>query len=101
AGARDAGTRGQYLVNLTMLSGFAHVPYMDGAYWSLGVELQFYLLVFVVLLCGQLQRLESLLGLWLIVVLVSLVWPIKYLSALLVTDYASFFIAGAALYLIF
>ena len=35
----------QYAVNLTMLSGFFDVPSVDGVYWSLFVELRFYVLV--------------------------------------------------------
>jgi peptidoglycan/LPS O-acetylase OafA/YrhL len=39
-----------YLLNMTMLSGFFGVPSIDGVYWSLFVELQFY---FLVLLAGR------------------------------------------------
>lgn len=35
------------LFNLTMLAGFFRVPYVDGAYWTLAVELTFYSIVVV------------------------------------------------------
>ena len=42
----------EYLVNLTMLGGFIGVREVDSVYWSLFVEIQFYALVFLVLLIG-------------------------------------------------
>jgi peptidoglycan/LPS O-acetylase OafA/YrhL len=33
------------LFNLTMLAGFFNVPYVDGAYWTLAVELTFYVVI--------------------------------------------------------
>jgi len=33
------------LVNLTMLNGFVNIPYVDGVYWTLKVELTFYVLI--------------------------------------------------------
>jgi peptidoglycan/LPS O-acetylase OafA/YrhL len=59
-----AVTLGQYLVNLTMLSDFVHVPSVDGAYWSLFVEIRFYAWVALLLAMGLLPRLELLLWLW-------------------------------------
>lgn len=35
----------QAVVNLTMFEGFLQVPYIDGAYWSLTIELSFYVLI--------------------------------------------------------
>lgn len=40
----------QYFVNLTMLAGFFKVPSIDGAYWSLYVEIYFYVLIFTLLI---------------------------------------------------
>lgn len=33
------------LVNLTMLQGFLGIPYVDGAYWTLAIELTFYFVI--------------------------------------------------------
>ena len=43
---------GQYLANLTMLQSFAGVESIDGVYWSLAVEMKFYLLVFLLVACS-------------------------------------------------
>jgi peptidoglycan/LPS O-acetylase OafA/YrhL len=39
----------QYLANMTMLSGFIGVESIEGAYWSLFIEMQFYAFVAIVL----------------------------------------------------
>ena len=41
-----------------MLSGFVGVPSIDGVYWSLFVEIRFYLLVLLVLAFGWMPRIE-------------------------------------------
>ncbi len=39
-----------FIVNLTMFPKLFNVPFVDGVYWTLGVELVFYLLILVLLL---------------------------------------------------
>ncbi|WP_420210467.1 acyltransferase family protein [Burkholderia aenigmatica] len=99
-GDRFAATWPQYLVNMVMLGGGFGTDSIDGAYWSLGAELRFYRLVGILLLIGQIRRAER----WLFVWLIATVWvewhQIVKLQAFLVTDYAGFFIAGAAIFLI-
>ena len=99
-GERFSATVGQYFVNLTMLSGFANVAAIDGAYWSLFVELKFYALVALVLLFRQLERTQVLLALWLGVSVFLNAFPVKVLNLTLITEYAPLFIAGAICYLI-
>ena len=41
-GGRDYPSANQYLINMTMFSGFVGVPPIDGVYWSLFVELKFF-----------------------------------------------------------
>ncbi len=55
-----------FLVNLTMLEGFVHTPYVDGAYWSLTIELSFYFLVLFLMLCKRTRW--TLVSLWVAVV---------------------------------
>ncbi len=43
----------QYLANLSMFPHWFHVPYVDGAYWSLAVELHFYIYVWLALRHGE------------------------------------------------
>ncbi len=94
----------QYLVNLTMLSGFTRVPSIDGAYWALFVEIKFYLLVFAILAFGVIRYWEGLLGLWLALSLfldIAHVRYLNYLTSLLMPEYSPYFIAGAGFYLIY
>jgi peptidoglycan/LPS O-acetylase OafA/YrhL len=99
-GMRYKVTLGQYLVNMTMLSGFVGVPSIEGTYWSLFVEIKFYLLVFLALILGTIHRAEILLGLWLIATLVLAKWHISYVSYFLIPDYSPYFIVGAMFYII-
>lgn len=45
-------TVGQFLVNLTMLQSYVGVPPVDAAYWTLGVELAFYVQCTIALALG-------------------------------------------------
>jgi peptidoglycan/LPS O-acetylase OafA/YrhL len=90
----------EYLLNLTMVSGFAHVPYVDGVYWSLLVEIRFYVLVFLLLVLGQIGRVKPLFGAWLVLYVITTVHPLPILTTLLLPGAAPYFIAGAMLYLI-
>jgi peptidoglycan/LPS O-acetylase OafA/YrhL len=99
-GAPNSVSIGQYLVNLTMLSEFVKVPSIDGVYWSLFIEIRFYLLVALVLILGQIKRSQSLLALWLGVSMLLQLFPIGRLNFLLVVEYSAYFIAGATCFLI-
>ena len=84
-------------VNLTMLAGFLHTPYVDQVYWSLKPELQFY--AFVALLMMVRIRIDALLVItaWLALCVVE---PFtsgtlaKLLNAGAMTAFAPFFIVG-------
>src|SRR6476659_1785392 len=58
-------TTSEYVANLTMVQSFLGIRDVSGVYWTLAVELQFYFLIFLVLLTGQIRRLGLLLGMWL------------------------------------
>ncbi|WP_211345418.1 acyltransferase family protein [Marilutibacter aestuarii] len=92
----------QYLVNMTMLNGFVRVASIDGVYWSLFVEIQFYAMVSLVLMLGLIGRVQALLLGWLAatIVLAFLPMPLPMLRLLLIADYAPYFIAGAVCYLV-
>lgn len=99
-GDRFHASVGQYLINMTMLSGFLHVPPIDGVYWSLFIELQFYAFVALLLALGQIPRAQIWLYLWLLAVLVAQYMDIPRLRIMLIAPYAAYFIAGATCYLI-
>ncbi|KWF78371.1 acyltransferase [Burkholderia cepacia] len=88
------------MVNLVTLGGGFGADPIDGAYWSLGAELRFYRLVGILLIIGQIHRAERWLFAWLVGTVLVEVFPFIKLKGFLVTDYAGFFIAGAACFLI-
>ncbi|MGE2836573.1 acyltransferase family protein [Mycobacterium sp. SMC-4] len=59
------------LFNLTMLEGFFGIPYVDGAYWTLAIELAFYVSIAVLARIGALAdgRLITTLFVWIAAVL--------------------------------
>ena len=86
------------LVNLTMVPHWFKVPYVDGAYWSLGVELQFYILVGVALKFDLNRRADWLLAAWLLVALVNGVRPMYPVEFWLAANWAPLFAIGALAY---
>lgn len=97
---RYSATFDQYVANMTMLNGFVGIPSIDEVYWSLFVEIRFYALVAIVLLTGRIHRAQTFILLWLISTIALEIYPVNKLRYLLITDYSSFFIAGAAYFLI-
>ena len=96
-GGRFGVTPEKYLYNLTMAPGLFDVSLIDGAYWTLLVELKFYLLVLVLCLVGMtLNRVFGFAAGWLAVS----VWDVvveplpPFLSGLLIPEWAPYFVAG-------
>ena len=46
------------LSNLTMLQPFFKAPYIDDSYWTLTVEMEFYILMLLIFMAGWLQKIE-------------------------------------------
>lgn len=90
----------QVLVNLTMLGEFVNVEDVDGAYWSLFVEMRFYAGVALLLVFGQIRHVQRWLWVWLASSALLFVVPIPRLRLWLVADYAPLFVAGAVGYLV-
>jgi peptidoglycan/LPS O-acetylase OafA/YrhL len=99
-GGRYSASAGQYLVNLTMLSGFFGVASLDGVYWSLFVELKFYFLVALLCFYTKVERIQRFLVLWLVATIGLDELPIWKLRSLLIIDYAPYFIGGALSFLV-
>lgn len=87
-------------INLTMLQGFVYVPPVDGAYWSLTVELAFYLCMWALWRARLLHRIEPILCAWITLRLAWLMFPqLPTLgSKLLLVDHIAFFAVGIAAY---
>ena len=97
---RFATSLSEYLVNMTMVPHWFGVRYVDGAYWSLGIELNFYIYVWIALRLKQMHRLDWLLVAWLAVSALNAfrpAWPVeRWLNA----AWAPFFVAGGAFFLV-
>ena len=88
--------------NATMMPQIFDAPRIDGVYWTLEFEIRFYFLVFLLVLFGQMTRLELWLYTWLAVCVVSLWIPPPWVfSYFLLLTYAPFFIAGSLFYVVF
>lgn len=59
----------KFLANLTMVPALFRQPQLDGVYWTLTLELQFYALVFLFLLLRKRHWLETFFPLWSIAML--------------------------------
>ncbi|MGA8138761.1 MAG: acyltransferase [Pseudomonas gingeri] len=89
----------QYIANMTLLSDFMGVPSIDGVYWSLFIEIKFYLLISVLLGFRQIAKIETYLMLWLLISTAAETLNIESLRSILITNYSAYFIAGATFYL--
>ena len=86
---------GQYVYNMTMLHSFFQVPDLDGAYWSLAIEISFYFLVSILIGYQLLRHLDWVLLVWLgFIALPGRFHAGSAFDVLLFTRYAPYFIAG-------
>jgi len=89
------------LMNVTMLQGFFFLPAVDGAYWTLTVEVAFYLCVLILWQLCRMRHVERLLLCWLIIKLIfELVWPDmpERIVMLLILRHMPYFAIGMASY---
>ncbi|WP_037452711.1 acyltransferase family protein [Sphingobium chlorophenolicum] len=91
---------GAILANFTMLQGFAFLPEVDGAYWTLTVEIAFYFCMMSIWKWTGLRRLEPVLAAWLALRWLYALWPgmPERVVMLLVLRYVPFFIIGILSY---
>ena len=94
-------TVGQYLVNLSMLQSFVGVRSIDGVYWTLAVELRFYFLIFLLLATNQIRYAKQYILVWLLLSLLLLVFPNKYLGFLVIPEWSWSFASGATFYFLY
>lgn len=93
----------QLLANLTMLQTAFGQPHVESAYWTLWIELQFYLLIWLLCWRGWLRWLPQLIGLTLVACLASLHLqpPLTFdVWSQIFPHWAGYFALGALLYLI-
>lgn len=93
----------QYGYNMTLLYGFLNTTPLDGAYWSLTVEITFYLLVSLLLAYKLLPHIDFFLTCWLAYTTLAgfgVVDSSALFAKLLMPDYAPYFAAGMLFYLL-
>lgn len=94
-------TGGQVLVNLTLLQSLVDVGHVDGVYWTLWVELRFYLLITLFAAVGiTRRRVLWFAALWPAAAMLARALGMSDAVTWLVAPYAPLFAAGMALYVI-
>ena len=93
------------LINLTMFQQFLNVPSIDGNYWTLGLELSFYIIMIVLFMARLLKHINLVAIVWLLIVSAGFLLEKKAglvldsrIKSLLVLDYAHLFIVGMMFY---
>ncbi len=91
---------GHYIANLTMLAPAFGKTLMDGAYWSIVLEIIFYCWVFVFMASGHFRRdCERIILIWLTIALYNeFFFEVKVLRFLFLTEFAGFFAAGILIF---
>lgn len=90
----------QFLANLTMFAPAFGESLMDGAYWSIVLEVIFYSWVFLFMLTGHFRKdCERIILIWLTLSLYNeFLFEIKPLRFFFLTEFAGFFAAGILIY---
>lgn len=91
----------QVVVNLTMAPGVFNVTLVDGVYWTLLLELYFYLAIFVLLLLGQARRLGAWIPWWVFVQFAVLMVTPQWTSVIYLGNSFVLFSLGALISEIF
>lgn len=106
-GERFQITPFQVMANLTMLNGFFEIPYVDGVYWSLLVELKFYIIIAFVLLFNKIKHIKTVSYILMGIAILQLILPfgesplpLKLLYYFTFPRWSSYFIAGMFFFLI-
>lgn len=99
---RGAPPLSQVAANLTMIQGLLKIPHIDSVYWTLLIELKFYLLFALVVWAGATYRRVVLFCIaWTTAGLFASFAASPLLVAILEPRYTSYFVAGITLYLMY
>jgi len=93
----------EVLINLTMLQEFVKTKPIDPVYWTLKVELVFYILMYVMFVSGILKKFNFVCILWISMSVIShfLEFPLKrYFNTLFILEYSPLFVAGMNFFLL-
>lgn len=95
----------QAVINMSMLQDWFGIKEVDGAYWTLAIELSFYLLMFLLFVTKKLKHIESFSLAWLILMVYNnkLLWLThlhipNWIRITHLLNYGNLFIAGIFFY---
>jgi len=91
------------VVNMSMLQEFVGVEHVDGVYWTLAIELRFYLLVLLLSLLRRIHRIELFMWAWMVLLVLQdrrFVALPDWLDAALIQAWAHYFVAGALFFMV-
>ncbi|MFJ9947007.1 acyltransferase family protein [Kitasatospora sp. NPDC091207] len=101
-GAGDGLNASTILGNLTMLQTPLGMRHVDGVYWTLWVEMRFYLLFAIVVATGLTYRkVVAFCGIWTILAVLAPQAQIPLLTTLAMPNESPFFIAGVGMFLMY
>jgi len=86
----------QWMANLTMLAPMFGAPFMDGAYWSIVIEIIFYGWVVIGLFSGFLPRhTDTAVSIWMLLIMLNnTMLGSRPVELLFLTEYGSYFALG-------
>jgi peptidoglycan/LPS O-acetylase OafA/YrhL len=91
-------TWGNYFASLTLAPSWFGFAGIDSAYWSLRVEVQFYLAVCLLLFFNKRNWITGLLILWLFASTINLIRPVWRIDFIFCLTWAPYFIVGIIVY---
>jgi peptidoglycan/LPS O-acetylase OafA/YrhL len=91
-------TWGNYFASLTLAPSWFGFTGIDSAYWSLRIEVQFYLAVGLLLLFNKRNWTSGILFLWLLASTINLIRPVWRIDFIFCLTWAPYFIVGIILH---
>jgi peptidoglycan/LPS O-acetylase OafA/YrhL len=95
--ALTKNTWSNYFASLTLVPSWFGFPGIDSAYWSLRIEVQFYLAVCLLLLFGKRPWARAIVITWLVASTLNLIRPIWRLDYVFCLTWAPYFVVGIVL----
>ncbi|MDP3679575.1 MAG: acyltransferase [Flavobacterium sp.] len=93
----------QVIVNFTMFQYWFKIKDVDGAYWTLAIELIFYIIMLLIFLFKKLNYIIWICLIWLVLSVCFAAFEIplgNYIKAILILRFAPLFVGGIAFYLL-
>lgn len=91
----------QILANFTMLNSYLGYGNIDGVYWTLQKEIQFYACIFLLVFFNVFHKIKIWLSIWLLITVTFLFFNQPFFMGWFIApDYSSLFITGIAFHLI-